>query len=227
MTLDERLIAYVDGELSGDELKRFEAEMAANPRLAGEVEKHRTMAARLAAAYAPVIEEKVPGRLKAAARAKTAARPQVGVWQWAAMAASLIVGVVAGVGGGRFAWPEQGPLVTRDGTLVANGALKAALTNQLGSQDGPVRAGLSFKTANGRYCRTFQSAEDQLAGVACRQSDGWVMQTTTVYRPAATPAYRTAASQIPAAVLSAVDGLIAGPPLEGPAERAARDRGWK
>jgi len=53
------------------------------------------------------------------------------------------------------------------------------------------------------------------------------MQTTTVYRPAATPAYRTAASQMPAAVLSAVDGLIAGPPLEGPAERAARDKGWK
>jgi hypothetical protein len=28
-------------------------------------------------------------------------------------------------------------------------------------------------------------------------------------------------------VLSAVDGLIAGAPLDAAAERAARDRGWK
>jgi hypothetical protein len=234
MTLDERLIAYVDGELAGDDLKLFEAEMAADPRLAGEVEKHRTMAARLAMAYSPVIDEKVPGRLKAAARGKTAARSgaraRAGVWPWAAVAASLVVGVAAGIAGGHFAWPRpDGALVISDnGRLVAGGALKTALTDQLGAQQGPLQTGLSFKTRAGRYCRTFQSAADGMAGVACRHGEDWVMQTTTAFSPAKTaPAYRTAASETPAAVLSAVDGLIAGPPLDAAAEQAARARGWK
>jgi len=234
MTLDERLIAYVDGELSGDELKLFESEMAADPRLAGEVEKHKTMAARLALAYAPVIDEKVPGRLKAAARgrpaAKGRARAQVPWMQWAGMAAGLAIGVAAGIAGGHFAWPQQGPLVTRDdGVLVAGGTLKAALTDDLGTQAGPMRAGLSFKTAAGRYCRTFQSGADRIAGVACRHGEDWVMQTTTAFRAPAgpTPAYRTAGNETPAAVLMAVDGLIAGAPLDAAGEKAARARGWK
>ena len=52
MTLDERLLAYVDGELTGEELVKFEAEMAADPRLRDEVDKHRGLNARLAAARA-------------------------------------------------------------------------------------------------------------------------------------------------------------------------------
>jgi len=235
MTLDEQLIAYVDGELAGEDLKLFEAAVAADPRLAGEVEKHRTMAARLALAYAPVIDEKVPGRLKAAALrgrkdAKAGGRARVGLLQWAAMAASLVVGVAAGVAGGHFAWPQQGSLVTRDdGVLVAGGALKIALTDDLGAQVGPMRAGLSFKTAAGRYCRTFQSGADRVAGVACRHGDDWVMQTTTAYLApkGPLPSYQTAGSQTPAAVLMAVDGLIAGPPLDEAGEKAARAKGWR
>lgn len=234
MTLDERLIAYVDGELSGDDLKLFEAEIAADPRLAAEVEKHRTMAARLAMAYAPVIDEKVPGRLKAAVRARSGAQvragARVGIWQLTAMAASLVVGVTAGIAGGHFAWPQpQGSLVISDnGRLVAGGALKTALTDQLGAQEGPMRTGLSFKTRAGRYCRTFQSGADGMAGIACRHGEDWVMQTTTAFSPAKTaPAYRTAGSETPAAVLSAVDGLITGVPLDAVAEKAARDTGWK
>jgi hypothetical protein len=228
MTLDERLLAYVDGELSGEELKLFEAEIAADPRLKDEVEKHRGLAARLATAYAPVLDEKVPGRLKAAARARTpGAKRGMGLPQWAAMAACLVAGVAAGVAGGRYAWPEQGAVTARDGVLSASGALETALTTQLASQAGPVKVGLSFKTATGRYCRTFESAADRLAGLACREPDGWAIQTTTVVSPKATPAYRTAASATPPAVLAAVDGLIAGVPLDAAAERAARDKGWK
>jgi hypothetical protein len=143
------------------------------------------------------------------------------------MAACLVAGVAAGVAGGRYAWPEQGSVTARDGVLSASGALETALTNQLAGQPGRVNVGLSFKTATGRYCRTFQSAGDRLAGVACRQPDGWAIQTTTVFSPKPTPAYRTAASPTPTAVLAAVDGLIAGVPLDTAAERTARDKGWK
>ena len=54
------------------------------------------------------------------------------------------------------------------------------------------------------------------------------MQTTTIFQPAKTaPAARTAGSETPASVLMAVDGLIAGEPLEAAAEKTARDKGWK
>ena len=227
MTLDEQLIAYVDGELSGADLATFEAEVASSPRLADEVEKHRTMAARLAKAYAPVIDEKVPGKLKGAARRRAAARRAMGAAQWAAIAFTAVVGVSGGLAGGHFAWPELGPLVTRDGSVLANGGLEEALTSQLAAQTGPLRVGVTFKSGNGRYCRTFQSATDSLAGLACRQSDSWVIQTLTAYKPAASPAYRTAGTQMPPAVIAAVDGVIAGIPLDAAAEKAARDKGWK
>ncbi len=227
MTLDEKLIAYVDGELSGAELATFEAEIAANPRLADEVEKHRTMAARLAMAYAPAIDDKAPGKRKAPAGSRSVARPAFGAAQWAAVAAAGVVGAAAGIAGGYFAWPDEGALVVRDGSIVATGDLREALTSQLAAQPGPLRVGLTFRTAKGRYCRTFISGADSLAGVACRQSDGWVMQTTTAHRPAASPADRAAATEMPAAVISAVDSLIAGVPLDAAAEKAARDKGWK
>jgi hypothetical protein len=102
------------------------------------------------------------------------------------------------------------------------------LTTQLASQTGPIKLGLTFRTAAGRYCRTFQIAADRLAGLACREPGGWTLQATARMAPEQAQAeYRTAGSDTPGAVLAAVDGLIAGDPLDAAAERAARDSGWK
>jgi len=226
MTRDERLVAYADGELSGDQLARFETELAADPGLAQAVERHRALARRLSAAYAPVLDEPVPSQLISAARQQPAARR--GPPQWAAMAACLVAGVAGGVVLTRYAGPQEGPIMARDGGLVAMGRLETALTSQLASQGGPIKLGLTFRTAAGRYCRTFQSPEDRLAGLACREPGGWTLQATARMAPAQTQGeYRTAGSDTPGAVLAAVDGLIAGSPLDAAAERAARDSGWK
>jgi hypothetical protein len=224
MSGDERLIAYVDGELPDEARAQFEAEMAADPALADQVARHRGLASRLAGAYAPVLEEPVPLRLTVAATAANdRGRPSLGLVQWGAMAACLVAGVLAG----RLANPESGALVTRDGALVARGELAQALDRQLAAQPGPVKVGLSFRTADGRYCRTFQAAADRLAGLACREDGRWVAQTTTAWSPATTTDYRTAGSETPPEVLAAVDRLIAGEPLDAAAERAARDKGWR
>ena len=226
MTRDERLVAYADGELSGDELAQFEAELAADPGLAEAVEKHRALARRLSEAYAPVLDEPVPNRLTSAVRQQPATRR--GPPQWAALAACLVVGVAAGVVLTRYAGPQAGPITARDGGLVATGRLETALTSQLASQSGPIKLGLTFRTAAGRYCRTFQSSADRLAGLACREPGGWTLQATARMAPEqAQGEYRTAGSDTPGAVLAAVDGLIAGDPLDAGAERAARDSGWK
>ncbi|MDB5499509.1 MAG: hypothetical protein JWP28_3540 [Phenylobacterium sp.] len=221
---DERLIAYVDGELAGEARAAFEAEMGADPALAAKVAQHRGLAARVAAAYAPVLDEPVPPQLVALASAANDRGPGRGALpQWAAMAACLALGVLAG----RALWPEQGPLATHGGELVARGGLDKALTTQLASQAGPVRIGLTFKSGDGRYCRTFESAADHLAGLACRRDGRWVAQVATALTPQPASDYRTAASATPPAVLAAVDAMRAGDTLDATAERTARDRGWK
>jgi hypothetical protein len=226
MTLDERLLAYVDGDLSGEELVKFEAEMAADPRLRDEVEKHRGLNARMAAARAEradMARASAKGVRKGARAATGSTAPvpsrvQLSGWHWAAVLAGLTLGIAGGLAVGRYAFPPTGPVIAEGGVLTTGGDLNGALTNQLTGQKGPVTIGETFRTAKGRYCRTFRSAPDRLAGVACRQSDGWVLQTATVLG---------APEVMPRAVLTAVDGLIVGAPLDQAAERAARTRDWK
>jgi hypothetical protein len=225
---DDRLamiIAHVDGELKGVAAIRFEAEMAADPALAAEVARHRSLASRVTGAYAPVLDAPIPPRLLAlAGAANDRGRPRAGrLVPWAAVAASLVVGLI----GGRLALPPQpGPLATDHGALVARGQLASALSSELAAQGGVVKVGLTLKTPDGRYCRTFESAADRLAGLACRQDGRWNLRTVTAWAPAPATAYRTAASDTPPEVLAAVDALAA-QPLDAAAERAARDRGWK
>jgi hypothetical protein len=224
MTAEERLMAYLDGELPDAERAAFEAEAATDPALAAQVDLHRALAARVADAYAPVLDEPVPPRLVAvASAANDRGGRRLGLPQWAAMAACLVVGAFAG----RALWPQSGPLAPHGQALVAQGGLERALTTQLAADSGPIRVGLSFRARDGRYCRTFQSPADRLAGLACRQDGRWVAQTTTAWSAQTQPDYRTAASATPPAVLAAVDAMIAGEALDARGERAARDHGWK
>jgi hypothetical protein len=224
MTPEERLIAYVDGALPAPDRVAFETEMATDPALATRVEQHRRLAARVSGTYAPVLEEPVPPRLTALASAANDRGPRrAGLPRWAAMAACLALGVLAG----RLLWPDQYPLAARGGDLVARGGLETALTTKLASEPGAVKVGLTFRSHDGRYCRTFASPADRLAGLACRRDGHWVAQTTTAWAPQPSPDYRTAASAMPPAVLAAVDAAMAGEAFDAAAERAARDRGWK
>lgn len=218
----ETVIAYVDGELPADAARAFEAEVAGDPALAAEVSRHKALAGRVGAAFAPVLEEAVPPQLVAvAAAANDHGRPSR-LPVWAAVAASLVVGVVAG----RMILPEPGPLVARDGALVAHGQLASALSTNLAADGGVVKVGLTLKAPDGRWCRTFQSAPDHLAGLACRQDGRWVASTVTAWRPQVQAGYRQAGSDTPPEVLAAVDALGA-QPVDAAREKAARDAGWR
>ncbi|WP_372785658.1 anti-sigma factor [Phenylobacterium sp.] len=224
MTADERLIAYLDGELSAEDHAAFEAEMAADPVLAATVALHRSLEARIAETYAPVLAESVPPGLTALASAANDPGRRRSAWpQWAAMAACLALGVV----GGRELWPERGLLAPEGPALVARGELDKALTLQLASDTGPVKVGLSFKASDGHYCRTFEAGAEHLAGLACRRDGRWEAQTTTAWSPQPAADYRTASSVVPPAVLAGVDALRQGETLDAAGERAARDRGWR
>ena len=135
MDEDERLTAYVDGELDPPARMAFERDLARDPARQAEVARQRRLRARLAAAFDPVLDEPVPLRLSSAAQSANAPRRLWGVPHWAAMAASLLVGVLAG----RAALAPSGSWTERGGAMVARGALAEALNKRPHTEDRPIR----------------------------------------------------------------------------------------
>ncbi|MBR7619664.1 anti-sigma factor [Phenylobacterium sp. 20VBR1] len=241
---DRKLIAYVDGELDAFGRAEVEAAVAADPVLGVRLEEHRLLRAKVGGAYAGVAQESVPAQLMAAAQAGAkagnvvkladrrkpppVAKPQIklALPAWSSVAATLMVGVVAGY---VISQQNAGVLApSMDGALVARGALAKALDSNLSASSGPARLGISFKTADGRYCRTFQADAQRIAGIACHEGPRWIARMTTA-APAPTKAfdYRTAASATAPAVLAAVDGMIEGEPLDRAGEITAKARRWR
>jgi hypothetical protein len=242
---DEMLMAYADGELDAPLREQVEQAMRSDPQVAAAVERHRALRADVFAAFAGVLDEPVPARLqpqpqplKAAepvrvdVLAAAGARPLPARWswpQWGAMAASLAVGVLAGVLGWRATQAGAGgaPFGREGDALVARGALAQALSQQLAAEApaaGAVKVGVSFRATDGHYCRSFTLGAS--AGLACRSGEAWRV-AVLAEGAAQQGAYRQAGSALPAAVLDAIDQRIAGRALDAQAERAARARGWQ
>lgn len=244
----ETLMAFADGALEPDDAARVAAAVAADPALQAQLERHRALRAQLASAFDDVLDEPVPARLQAAARGRSvdagvsdievaatrrAARaPRRWAWpEWGAMAASLLLGIVVAQwlpdrDGVRDSMLAAGA----DGRLHAHAHLAAALDTQLASAPvaGPVAVGVSFRAADGGFCRSFVVRRGRaLAGLACRDRDGWQVPVVVEATAAASGELRQASTPLPAAVLAEMDARIQGEPLDAASERAARDAGWR
>ncbi len=228
MSVDtEKLIAFADGELTGADLAEVEAALAKDASLREKLEAHRQMSARLSSAFDGALDEPVPQRLSEAARQAgvidfTARR--VAKWsfrEYGAMAASITLGLVAGIGVLR----PPAPMVSAAANgLEAQGALSEALNTQLASEEpGAVRIGVSFRNHDGDYCRTFDLTEGGASGVACRDNNRWSIPLLS--GSSAGGEIRTAGASTE--VLNAVDAMIDGDPLDAIAERDARDADWR
>lgn len=220
--------AFTDGELDDLTARRVAREAETDAALAAEIARHRALKARLAAHYAPIAEEPVPGRLRALLvdpRIDTsmAVRREVKCSRfapihWGAIAASLVLGLAVGA----KPWMPEAAVTSAGGALVASGPLAEALDTQLASNqlaDAGVRIGLSFRDRDGRYCRSFEGRT--LSGIGCRDDAGWALERTMRGQGGAD--YRQASSGELAAVAAA---MMEGAPLDAAAERAARGRGW-
>jgi hypothetical protein len=243
---DETLMAYADGELSALETKRVEAAMAEDAALAARVARFRAVRRALRTAYDSVAAEPVPEHLRAllgdvataeprdptrvasiaTAREKRALR--FGPPAWAAIAASLIVGVIAG----RAVLPSQSFFTGEAGHLYAGGELTRVLDTRLASAtenaNAETRIGLTFRAKDGDVCRTFSHGRDAntLSGLACRDGERWAVRLA-VSGPTATGGdYQQASSAAPA-VLAAVDDMIDGEALDPTQEQALRDHHWR
>lgn len=231
MSVDtERLIAYADGELSGAERAEIEAALAQDEALREKLDAHRRLRAQLSSAFDGALDEPVPLRLSEALAEPSATNvvslaarraPRWSAREWSAMAASTVLGLVLGVG----VMNAQAPMIaTNDDGLIARGALARALDTQLASDEaGAVRIGLSFRAQDGRYCRTFDLTGDNTSGLACRDAETWSIAIAA--HSASGGEIRQAGA--PLSVLSAVDSMIDGEPLDASAEAQARDADWR
>ena len=248
---DEILMAYVDDELDAPARAAVEAAMAESPEVARRIARQQELRRQMRAAFDRVLNEPVPDRLiQAARRAPAGAReatvtdldraraqkseraPRRWSWpEWSALAASVVLGAVLSQAMLRPFTAE--PIVARDGRLLAHDALARALSNQLSFEQAPdtrVALGLSFRSKDGAFCRTFVLRDGRgLAGIACREGESWPIEVVIPGDDGTTPdgGYAMAGSDLPFALLKEVEDRIDGEPLDAAGEAAARSNHWR
>jgi hypothetical protein len=231
MNEDEKFFAWLDGELDPAAAAEMEAKVAADPALTRLAEQHRSLGAQLKGAFDPIVEAPVPEQLRTAVRppaqvidlvAARRVRSMPALAQWAAMAATLAVGVFVGT-----QVPRGGtaPVQVQGGKLYAAAALDQALDTELASTPtGDVRIGITYRDSAGEICRTFVAPAG--SGVACNARGRWQMKGLFAAPEGQGGDYRMAAGMDPN-LAALVDSTIAGEPLDATAEKAARDKGWR
>ena len=230
MTDDEDFYAWLDGELDEAGAARVAARVAADPELAKRAGEEKALRDTLHGAFARVMTDgAAPPRFEMGevvdlvrARQRRAARPVSVRAQWAAMAATLVIGIVAGT---MIAPGSDGPVARENGSVVASGSLEEALYTRLASapaDEGP-RIGLTFRDRAGALCRSFSG--DGLSGLACHEDGDW--QLRGLFQAPVGPQgdYRMAGEDPRLAAL--IDQTIAGEPLDATAEKAAQNNGWR
>jgi hypothetical protein len=228
MITDETLIAYLDGELDPHRSAELSIALATDTALAERLDQHRAAADQVRAFFGQAIAEPVPERLQLAVagadnvvgfhpRPRPVRHP---VWWGAAAAASLAVGVFLG-----RSLPSDTAWVDQD--LATRGALTTALDRQLSGDAGAVQIGLTFRSTDGAFCRTFSTRQGGSAGLACRTGAGWRVRMMAPAAAKQDGPYRMAASPVPAQIAALAQSLADGPALDRAQEAMARRNGWK
>jgi hypothetical protein len=224
MISDERFFAWLDGELEPAEAAAIDELVAADPELQRRAEAHRTLGGRLREAFDPIAAAPPPDRLRGAevvdlSARRAQARPISRPVQWAAMAATLAIGVVAGT---MINSGASGPIGREDGQLVASGDLEQALYTRLASvpADEGARIGLTFRDAAGELCRSF--TDEGTSGLACHHRGDWRIRGLFQAAEGQQGEFRMAAGADPR-LGALIDSTIAGEPLDAEGERKALD----
>jgi len=235
MVRDETLFAWIDGELDADTSAQVAAAVAADEALTERVARHRAMQARLKGVFDTLLDSPLPDQLSeaagkpalevvdlGAARRAREARPGRSLPPWAALAATLAVGIFAGTIVPRG---TNAPVEVHDGKVYAAAALNGALDTQLASAPGgDVRIGLTFRDRSGALCRSF--TEKASSGLACRSGDHWQIRGLFAAPEGQAASYRMAGGLDPN-LAALVDSTMTGEPLDADQERTAQAKGWR
>ena len=248
---EERMIAFIDGELEGEDLRAFEEEMAADPSLADEVARLMSNDALLRDAFDAPMHEDVDDALLARMgmgisdedtgnvrdievvdldrhrRESGAAndnRPFLQRWAvpiGGALAATFAAVAFFGTGGGTGG-------NSFDRALGDTPSLQVARLDN-GSELTPL---LTFEAADGSYCREFSIARGDDAGgsgIACNRGGAWEVEAMEkgAVELADPGEIALASGEDGAGLDAAYARLGAGDPLDATGESALIASGWK
>lgn len=217
---DELLSGYLDDALDGATRAQLEAALDADPGARLRLENMRQADQALRSAM-PLrggdgFEAMLADRIQAGAPVR---RTVSRVLPWA-LAASL-TGIMVG-----YLLPRPGSRVASD---AVNAVLAASLSSQRSGTESPdgVQLLLSFRAADGRYCRLFRAGESPVMGegLACLASGGWKLIAWDASAPEARDGYRTAGAS--ALVDGAMSALGGSPALSVEDEAAVIAQGWQ
>lgn len=231
---EDDIAAWVDGELEPEAARRIGAIVVSDPEARVAAQRVEATNRALRAAFADTLAAPVPAALTAAVLAEPGkvamlTRPaRRVVWGPAALAASVALAV--GVGLGALVPGSGGPAGVAVAVGPAGPLVAAALEGSPGGAEAPggLRPLASFRIADGRICREFETAEAAV-GLACRGEAGWTvaLMAAPPEPAAARGGYVTAGAVFADAVGAALDALDAGPALSPDEEAAAIAAGWR
>lgn len=240
--------AYLDNEADADTRARIDAAIAADSMLADRLARDRRLQARVRDAFADALHEPVPAHLQAlladvpppaghaapssdtpnvlALPARTPRRQAAPAWLGYALAATIAVVAIGS------AWQKmQSPVRLSDGALVAGGVLADELDRGLASAPNaasPVSIGLTFRTHDGRICRSFIYREDAaLGGLACRHDGVWRLSALGGAPAVDGGKWSQASAAMAPELQAAIDAALAGEAFDAETERAARNDEWR
>ena len=253
MTDDERLSAWLDGELPLDEAKRVEERLTAEPAFARRLERLRGADRKAQHVFHSIDRTPMPqgvldllqdgdvDRSQETQNAQVARlRPRAPRFFRVPVAIAASVALVAGFlvhdliapqrVGDDTALPTSG-LVAGDSRLYRMLETAPAGKSVELPDGGSAEVLLTFQANDGDWCRQFRlgTVASALHGLACRQPDGWQLETAIFDGPGPSDAtFQPAAGETPAALEAAVRARLGGrEPLGRDEESRVISFGWQ
>lgn len=251
---DDMLSAYLDRELSPDEMTAIDTALARDPSLQARLDELWRANDAVRNAYAGIANEPMPERvismltpnerIAVVAPGKvipifSVKRPTLApVWSGAiAASVALIAGLMIGVYG-MDARNNLGAFAAWSDELPANSPLSVALSEIASGESVSIGGGsgvrvlpiLTFQAEDGAYCREFFAShgENGVHCVACGAKGNWRMEIAarTTEHDGMQDGYRTAFSSSDRLIGDFIDSAMTGEALGAEAERALINQGW-
>lgn len=255
--IDQKIMAYADGALNGDEARRVEEMIASDPALAAKLQLfQRSSRARLAGLFTKASDRKVPEQLSriAAELDKALRRPAMTKTKTADTSGPVgrlrnaLNDLLRGASPGGWAMTLgasalalallAGPILFAG--VPASDPFRIALETAKSGEpvryiaDGGERIivpVLSFRNQDDEFCRLYdlkRGDDSRLSGIACREKSGaWPIKLETETASAPAAGYTPASSAIPPVLGDAVETMIKGSAFGREEENAMLRRGWQ
>ncbi len=247
---DEILNAYLDGELSVDDIAEVAAQIKKSSELAKRIENMRLNDKSIAETYHAIDTKPMPDSIMEMLeefpesqktvlpfRKKTSVRASAPIWQMA-IAASIMLFI--GLGTGRYIMPSVSVTDISAGIIGPENTLYAVLENQpsaiavalTANNDTLVIPSMTFRTSDNSYCREYivTTQKSSTQNVACRIENNWVVKLSVGAQGKLSPEsglYQTASQTDNPLINSYIQGLMMDDALSAEDEALIMQKNWQ